>query len=171
MDGDVDAALGLTRQLAHLVCRVGEHRFALSAGDVVEVHRAVAVTALPGAPETVIGAVDLRGRFVPVLDVRRRLDLPTTPVRPTDVLVHVELGGRPVLLRVDAALGVTPIAEERMQHADDVVPGARYLRSVTTGDDGPLVVHDLEAFLSATEITRLVDALQRAEATRTADVS
>lgn len=169
MDDDADTALGLTRQLSHLVCRVGDHRFALDTRDVVEVHRAVAVTALPGAPETVIGAVDLRGRFVPVLDVRRRLGLPATPVRASDVLVHVELRGQPVLLRVDAALGVNPIAEDRMRDADDVVPGARYLRSVTTSDDGPLVVHDIEAFLSATEVTRLVDALQRVEATRTAD--
>lgn len=171
MDTDADEALDLTNRSAHLVCWVGGHRFALAVRDVVEVHHAVAITALPGAPETVIGAVDLRGRFVPVLDVRRRLGLAETPVRPSDVLVDVALREQSVLLRVDGALRVTHIDQERLQHADEVVPGARYLRSVTTIDDGPLVVHDIEAFLSATDITRLVEALQRVEAARTAGAS
>ena len=49
---------------------VGEREFALPLGCVVEVVRMAALTPAPGAPGHVLGLLDLRGRVVPVIDLR-----------------------------------------------------------------------------------------------------
>jgi purine-binding chemotaxis protein CheW len=147
-----------------LVCRAGTHRVALPVPAVVEVHRAAAVTPLPGAPDAVIGVVDLRGSLVAVLDLRRRLGLDAPEPRPGDVLVAVRVHDRPLLLLTDAAADVTSLSPEQLQTADEVLPGARYVRDVARTADGPLVIHDLERFLSTDELLDLDRALADLEA-------
>src|SRR3954464_11389595 len=62
-------------------------RGALLASDVVEVQRAVTLTRLPRSHPMVEGVIDLRGRLVPVLDIRTRLGLPARPLSVSDHLV------------------------------------------------------------------------------------
>lgn len=144
-----------------LVCRVGDHRFALPVADVVELHRAVEVAPLPSAPEGILGVVDVRGTLVPVLDLRRRLGLGRAAApAPSDVLVAVEVHERPLLLVVDTATGIERIPADRLRSGDEVVPGARYVRDVAGTPDGPLVISDLAAFLSSDDLTALDRALR-----------
>ena len=55
-----------------LIFKLGDARFGLPAADVRELHRAVAMVALPKAPPIVEGIISVRGRIVPVLDIRAR---------------------------------------------------------------------------------------------------
>lgn len=146
----------------HLVCRVGEHRFALPVGEVEAVHRAVAVAPLPGAPANVIGAVDVHGTIVPVLDLRRRLGLGRAPVAPTDAFVQTCLHGQAILLLVDTAVDLVALDPEQLDRAEPLLPGVRHLRGITSTPEGPLVVHDLDAFLDTSEVAELQTALDRA---------
>ncbi|HEV3505279.1 MAG TPA: chemotaxis protein CheW, partial [Actinomycetes bacterium] len=59
-----------------ILLRVEEREYALPLGCVVEVVRMAALTPAPGAPGHVLGLLDLRGRVVPVMDLRARLGLP-----------------------------------------------------------------------------------------------
>jgi purine-binding chemotaxis protein CheW len=61
---------------------------ALPVEDVVEVLRMVAITPLAEAPPWVRGVIDLRGRVIPVIDLRRRLGMPERePDLSTPILV------------------------------------------------------------------------------------
>lgn len=142
-----------------LRCRVGPFELALSAADIVEVHRAVAVTPLAGAPDAIAGVVDVRGELVPVLDLRRRLGVPPRPVAPSDALVMVALPDRALLLLVDEARSVEPIPVRRLRDAAELVPGGRYLRDVAGTPTGPLVVSDIVSFLAPDELVDLAAAL------------
>jgi purine-binding chemotaxis protein CheW len=55
-----------------LIFEIGASRFGLPSADVREVLRAVTIVPLPGAPPIVEGLINVRGRIVPVLDIRRR---------------------------------------------------------------------------------------------------
>ena len=59
-----------------VVFALDEQRYALHLLAVERVVRAVEVTALPEAPEIVLGVVNVKGRIVPVINVRRRFRLP-----------------------------------------------------------------------------------------------
>jgi purine-binding chemotaxis protein CheW len=91
-----------------ILLRLEGHDYALPLGCVVEVVRMAALAPMPDAPAHLLGLLDLRGRVVPVLDLRRRLGLP--PVAPglsTPICV-VEAGGGFGLV-ADAVTDVRPL--------------------------------------------------------------
>ncbi|MBW3662513.1 MAG: chemotaxis protein CheW [Actinobacteria bacterium] len=134
-------------------------RYALAAEDVIEVQRMVQLVALPGAPRIVEGVFDLRGRLVPVLDVRDRFGLAPKPVDPADHLVIARAGARTVALRVDAVLGLTEVPQDRIDRAASRFPGVIHVEGVAHDDEGLIVLHDLATFLALEEEDRLDAAL------------
>jgi purine-binding chemotaxis protein CheW len=74
-----------------LVFTVGDRHCALAVEDVIEVVRMVAVTPLPEAPAWVAGVINMRGRIVPVIDLRTRLGMPS---REPDLSTPIILVGR-----------------------------------------------------------------------------
>lgn len=78
----------------------------LDLGAVVRIERAAAVTPLNGGPPCLMGALNHHGRILPVLDLRRRLGLPTRPLEPSDQFLLVRCGLRTVVVPVDRVEGL-----------------------------------------------------------------
>lgn len=135
-----------------LVVELGGDRIGVMADRVVEVHQVVLPTALPGAPSLIEGAVNLHGQVVPVTDLRSRLGLPGRALHPDDHLVVATVKRRPVAFRVDRAVALTTVPADDLHAAAGVAPSARHLAGVATTRDGLLLIHDLDAFLSADEV-------------------
>lgn len=132
---------------------------ALVASAVTEVVRAVAVTELPKAPAIVEGVINVRGRIVPVLDIRQRFGLAPRPLDPEQHFIIAETGPRRVALRVDRALDVLSVETGAIDSAALVAPGAEYVAGIARLRDGLLVIHDLERFLALDEASALDTAL------------
>jgi purine-binding chemotaxis protein CheW len=64
---------------------------------------------VPRAPDFIDGVVDLRGEVIPVVDVRRRFGLPTSPQTRTTKYLVAHVAGRVLALVVDAVLEVVRI--------------------------------------------------------------
>lgn len=90
-----------------LVFEVGEHARAILAADVQEILPAATVLRVAGTPPGVEGLLDLRGRLLPVVDMRAVLGLAPRPLEPTDHFIVVAAGDRPMVLHVDRALHLT----------------------------------------------------------------
>ena len=58
-----------------VICRIGQEEFAVDVLSVQEINRLVEVTRVPKTPRYVEGVINLRGRIIPVLDLRRRFGL------------------------------------------------------------------------------------------------
>jgi purine-binding chemotaxis protein CheW len=138
-------------------------RCALPAEAVLEVHRVVAIAPLAGAPRIVEGVVDLRGRLVPVLDVRAKLGLPPSPLALSNHLIFARLlrdggGERTVALRVERALAVVRVPPELIEDPRPIA-GPVLAAGVAKLADGLVVIHDLRAFLSLEEALQVDAAL------------
>jgi purine-binding chemotaxis protein CheW len=152
-----------TASVSLLTLELGGQRCALLASDVLEVQRAVALARLPRCPAIVEGAMDLRGKLVPVLDVRSRFGLPPSPLATSDHLIVTRvarakgeseargLDPRVVAIRVDRALELVAVPRERIEDARSAIPGVEYVAGVAKLDDGLIVIHDLGTFLSLEE--------------------
>jgi purine-binding chemotaxis protein CheW len=146
-----------------LLFEVVEQRFALALSDLLELTRACAVQALPKAPEVILGAVNLRGRVVPVLDLRRRLGLPEKALDPSDCFIFAQVAERLVALRADRLLGIEELAVTPLDEAPNLPERLAYVKGVATVADGVLFIFDLEQFLSGAEVAVLDRALSLAE--------
>lgn len=134
-------------------------RFALSAADVREIVRAVAIAPLPKAPAIVEGVINVRGKIVPVLDIRGRFGLAPKPVHPDEHFIIAGAAGRVVALRVDRAAELVSVSAEAIEPASSSTPGVEYVMGVARLPDGLLVIHDLAAFLSLDEGRALDSAM------------
>ena len=142
-----------------LVFRLDRSRYALPLGDVVEVLPAVALTTLPMAPAIVEGVIDVRGRLVPVLDIRARFRLPARQMDLADHLVLARAGLRTVALRADEAIELLHLDAQDVEPIEPAVPGASYVAGVARTADGLILLHDLQTFLTHAESEQLGRAL------------
>jgi len=92
---------------------VGGERFAVSAADVAEVLRDGRITRVPHAPPAVLGLVHLRGRIVPVIDMRRQLGLPDGVAGGTHLVLRV--ADEWYSLLVDEMLDVLEVPADRIE--------------------------------------------------------
>lgn len=120
---------------------------------------AVAIAPLPRAPAIVEGVINLRGTFVPVLDIRARFRLPGKPLAVTDHFIVAEVGERTVAIRADAAVGLFAVDPDAVTDAALVAPNLEMIAGVAKLPDGLALIHDLRAFLSEAEAMALDDAI------------
>ena len=149
------------QSLEVVVFEVGGRRYGLPAADVREIVRAAALTPLPRAPAIVEGILNLRGRIVPVLDIRARFRLPPRPIQPSDHLIIAlgSAGERAVAIRVDRATDLVRLSAEDVEDARGAVPGAEYVAWVAKFPNDLVLIHDLRTFLSRAESAALDEAL------------
>ena len=99
-----------------LIVRLDTETYAIELGRVAEVHQLVAVTPAPDATGGLVGYVDIRGRVVPVVDLRLALGAQPRPWDASMHLVVCSVGEELVALAVDRVEGV---AEMELDARDD----------------------------------------------------
>lgn len=105
----------------HVVFTLAGAEYALPVTSVLQMESYDGATLVPGAPSYVAGIVTVRGRVVPVIDLRLRFGLP--PAEPTldTRIIVTECEGRVVALRVDSARQVLPLDVAQHQPAPSVL--------------------------------------------------
>ena len=144
-----------------LVFLLDDQRFALRLASVERIERAVEVTPLPRVPENVLGVFIWKGQIVPVFNVRRGFHLPERNIDPRDQLIITHTARRRVALVVDAVTDLIERGEPDVIASGEILPGLEYVDGVAKFDDGIVMIHDLERFLSLQEETALEEALKR----------
>ncbi len=100
---------GAERQL--VVFDLANEVYGINIGTVREIIRMQTVTFVPDAPEFVKGVINLRGRVIPVVDLRKRFGLPVTEPTPESRVLVVDIAGNDIGVIVDAVTEVQRIAE------------------------------------------------------------
>ena len=143
-----------------VIVRVDDRRYALPLATVERVIHAVEVTPLPNAPPIVLGAINIEGRVVPVLDLRKRFGLASAAITVGDWFVLAHTSRQTVVLVVDASEGVIERPETEIiastQISSSLPPR---FPGVVTLDDQLVFIHNLEAFLSVDEARAVDDAI------------
>jgi purine-binding chemotaxis protein CheW len=137
-----------------------DRKFALYVSTVQMIIRVVEVTALPKAPEIVVGIINLQGTLIPVFDIRMRFRLPSREVRLADQMIVATTAKRTVALIVDSVDDVIEIPDERIIAAEQILPELEYVEGVVKTEGGMVLIHDLEKFLSLPEQKTLDEALE-----------
>jgi purine-binding chemotaxis protein CheW len=138
-------------------------RYALPLTAVERIVRAVEVVALPGAPHLVLGIIDMGGRVLPVISLRRRFSLPDRQVGVTDQFLIANTAARTVALVIDDAAGVIVCEPSAIAGAESIGPGMESFEGVVKLEDGLVLIHDLTKLLSLDEIRALEAALSDEE--------
>lgn len=146
-----------------MVFTLDEQQYALGLDSVERIVRAAAITPLPEAPDIILGILDIQGDIIPVIDVRKRFRLPEKEITPADQFIVARARSLKVALVVDAAQDVVEEAEVGHFAPDDFMSGKEYVSGVTRTEDGLVLIHDLDKFLSLGEEKLLLEAMAHGE--------
>jgi purine-binding chemotaxis protein CheW len=137
-----------------------DRKFALYVSAVQRIVRVVEVTALPKAPDIVVGIINMQGQVIPVFDIRMRFHLSAREVQLNDQLIIASTTKRTVALIVDSVNDVIEIPAEKIIAAEQILPELEYVEGVVKTEGGMVLIHDLERFLSRHEEKALDEALE-----------
>lgn len=142
--------------------RVDGKRFAIELATTERILHAVEVTPLAGAPDVVLGIINVRGTIVPVYNLRRRLGLAEREIDVTDQILLARSTRRTVALVVDAVIGVV----ERW--VSDEADGTAVADTLQL-EDGPVPIQHVETFLSPAEEEVLTAQLEASYGARSVE--
>ena len=134
----------------HLAFRVGTAEYVVPAAQVLHLESFETATHVPGAPAYVAGLVQVRGRVVPVVDLRRRFGLPGIEHALAHRVVVVQLGPRIAGLLVDAAREVIQLDEASFQDAPELIKEQvnGFVKAVVTVAGRLFLVADLQRLIA-----------------------
>lgn len=143
-----------------LVFTLDEQRYALHLSAVERIVRSLEITPLPKAPEIVLGAVNIQGKVFPAFNIRKRFNLPEREISLNDHLILAHTSRRPVALVADEVSGVIDRSEREVVAAEEILPRMEYVEGVVRLEDGMILIHDLNKFLSLEEEIKLEEAVK-----------
>jgi purine-binding chemotaxis protein CheW len=149
-----------------VIFAVDEQRYALRLDAVDRVVRAVEITPLPEAPPIISGIINVQGRVVPVVDLRRRFHLDERPVDIEDHFIIARSSTGRVALPVDEAHGLVRDMGGELVPAEEIVPNLNYVDQVFLLGSEMVFVLDVDTVLSDDEELALADSLRSVDAAR-----
>jgi purine-binding chemotaxis protein CheW len=122
----------------HLTFSLGEQGYGVHMREVMEINRVQPVTAIPDVMPWVRGVINLRGTVIPIVDLRRRMGLPSRDDDDRTCIVVV-LEDQPVGLVVDRIGEVVDFDPEAVEPVEPVA-GAGCLQGIARGADASLTM-------------------------------
>jgi purine-binding chemotaxis protein CheW len=137
--------------------RVGDEEFGVDILQVHEINRMSDITRVPKAPDFVEGVINLRGKIIPIIDLRKRFGMPTVERDKNTRIIVVDINGQTIGFIVDSVSEVIRLPKENIDDAPDLVTGidAEYIRGVGKMDNKLLILLDLDKILSKQEVEKV----------------
>ena len=133
--------------------RLGDDHFAADVHAVERVLRYAAPTSVPDMPEYIEGVMDYLGRVVPLVNLRRRFEMPVLPPGPETRTLILNVSGEWIGVVVDSVTEVAPFDPAKVAPPPKLFRGlaAEYLKGIVRHGDRLVIYLDVEQLLSTTE--------------------
>lgn len=133
--------------------KLDNETYGINVMQVQEVLRYTEIAPVPGAPEYVVGIINLRGNVVTVIDTRSRFGLMPAEVTENSRIVVIEADKQVIGILVDAVAEVVYLKTSEIDTAPNVgnEESAKFIQGVSNRDDELLILIDLNKLLSDDE--------------------
>ena len=142
--------------------RIGNETFGVRIGSVREIVRVPEIAAVPSAPETVEGVINLRGKIIPVMDLRKRFGQSDIQPDKKNRILVVELNNKLVGLIVNAASEVLKIAPSEIEAPGNLFAEGEsgYVTGVGKLKGRLIILLDIAKLLHRPEFKRFEEAAE-----------
>lgn len=132
---------------------LSQEKYGINVMQVQEVLRVSEIAPVPGAPDYVLGIINLRGNVVTVIDTRQRFGLESKEVDDSSRIVIVESNDQVVGILVDSVAEVVDLQLSEIESAPNVgsEDSSRFIQGVASQQDELLIIIDLNKLLSDEE--------------------
>lgn len=136
---------------------MGQEEFGVDILKVQEIIRMMEITKVPNAPHFVVGVINLRGKVIPIIDLRCRFGMPAQEPDNTTRIIVVELANKVVGFVVDSVSEVLRISSDTVEPGPSLAAGedSEYISGIGKLADRLLLLVDLDSLLSGNELQGL----------------
>lgn len=133
---------------------IGSEEFGVEILKVQEINRMVDITKVPQAPHYVEGVINLRGKVIPIIDLRKRFNLEIKAHDKNTRIVVVDINGSIMGMIVDAVSEVLRLPADTIEPPPELVTGinSEYIKGVAKLKDRLLIFLDLSQVVAAEEL-------------------
>lgn len=138
---------------------VGSEEFAVNILQVQEINRMMTITKVPESPDCVEGVINLRGRIIPVVDLRKRFDIELTDHVESSRIIVVEVDGRVLGFIVDCVHEVLRIDRNIVEASPTFTSSSvdsSYIMGIGKLEDRLLILLDISRLFNVDEL-RAID--------------
>lgn len=149
----------VSSEAGYVIFRLGDEEYGLPVTSVSGIIRYEDSTPVPRSPEAVLGVINLRGRVIPVVDLRKRFRGLAFEPSPTSRIVVAEGSAGPVGIAVDAASEVVNIELAHLRPVPEGVLApetARAFSGVVEREGGLTILLELDEAIPRTEYANAV---------------
>jgi purine-binding chemotaxis protein CheW len=145
------------RQL--VVFDLNEEAYGVDISQVREIIRMQEITRVPRAPEFIEGIINLRGKVIPVVDLRARFSMPETERTDEHRIVVVDVEGQDIGMVVDAVKEVSRIPSSSIEPPSSVITtnDSEYLTGIVKTDEKLIILLDIAKVISNSEAAALAE--------------
>lgn len=137
----------------YLTFAVAGEEFALHVAHVTEIVRLQKIFAVPDVASHIRGVINLRGKVIPLLDVRARFGIEQVPYDDRTVVVVIEVGDSPTGLVVDRVFDIVEIPPENLEPAPAThTARSQLVTSVSKHGDRVSFIIDVPTLVNASPI-------------------
>jgi purine-binding chemotaxis protein CheW len=140
---------------------LNDQRIALHLSDVEKIARVSEITGMPNAPDIVMGVINVQGRIIPVVNLRKRFNLENRDIDLNDHFIIVRTTKRSMALRVDFVRDIVEIPKENIVENSSILPNVEYFEGVVKIQENIILIQDLEKFISLDEEKKLEKAIKQ----------
>ena len=156
---------GQTQDQLQLVSfTVGKELFAVDILSVQEINRMLELTKVPQSPEGIDGVINLRGRIIPVLDLRNQFGITDAELDDSTRIIVVEVQGNTIGFIVDSVHEVLRINQSIIESTPQMSTSinSSYVAGVAKLEEDLLILLDLDNLLSPEALNKLSGMQQAA---------
>ncbi len=152
------------RQL--VVFDLNEEAYGVDIGAVREIIRMQEITRVPRAPRFIEGVINLRGKVIPVVDLRTRFSMDAGERTDEHRIVVVDVVGQDIGMVVDAVTEVSRVSESSIEPPSTVITtdDSDYLTGIVKTDQKLIILLDIAKVISADEAGQLTEVSEEAAA-------
>ena len=133
--------------------KLGNEEFALDILKVQEINRMVEITKVPKAPDFVEGVINLRGRVIPIVDIRKKFHLNIKEATKETRIIVVNIMNKTIGLIVDSVSEVLRINSSTIQPPPPLIAGldSDYIKGVGKLDERLIILLDIDKIFTTGE--------------------
>ena len=147
-----------TQKDKYLTFHIGTEDYGISIAYVTEIIGIQSITEIPEMPDFIKGVINLRGKVIPVMDVRTRFKLPPREYDERTCIIVVEIDGTSVGLVVDAVNEVADIPEDQVEAPPKSKrKGGSYIQGIGKIDKEVKILLDVNKILYDEELESITE--------------
>ncbi|MCP4177644.1 MAG: chemotaxis protein CheW [bacterium] len=138
-----------TNQL--LAFSIDKHVYALPYSIIERVVQAVEITPLPNSAEIIEGIINVHGFVIPVINLRRKMNLQDKEVELSDKFIITKTSKRTVALIADDIQGLIEAQDDNIVTMDKIIPNPKMFSGTVKLKNDIVLIYDTDKFLSKKE--------------------